>query len=464
MVDSCKSFPEMPTRGPLHAPSLSSSPRGPVNDLDASPQHRRRRPNAGGAAALLLLAFALPTHALTGQPTSPHTRAIGRRCPRSRRTTLLRSSEEGYWTRQTRRRRGNASIPAPKPERWRPLWPEEEVALLAAAQQSMSLQALRRSLALETLPRIPTDLEWARAAGIDSDELSGALAAGEKAMESIMTSHMGLVRSVVADASPYGRRGALDHTDLVQEGCLGLSRAVAKYDRRKTNSGRFATYATYWIRAAVLRAQAQHGSEDGIRLPEGVGLEIRRVLALRLDLRGAGAGTDARRAAIAKDAGVRVEVVGYAADVQGRRRAGSKRIESASAPGPCAREGNREAVRDKISPYLDAKELRALELRYGLRDEASGELRPRTNSVARDYVGEVEEKWFVTGSNGKVEENWFAKTPVIIAQGEDLVTFREMGVAIGVSAEYCRKLCNRALDKLRAAAEEGSLELDFDLS
>ena len=84
-------------------------------------------------------------------------------------------------------------------------------------------------------------------------------ARGQGASERLTSSNLRLVVSV---ARRYLRRG-LPLLDLIQEGNLGLMRAVEKYDPHR--GYKFSTYATWWIRQAVTRALADQGRT--IRLP-----------------------------------------------------------------------------------------------------------------------------------------------------------------------------------------------------
>ena len=83
--------------------------------------------------------------------------------------------------------------------------------------------------------------------------------AGRDAGEDLTNSNLRLVVSI---ARKYQNRG-LPMLDLVQEGNLGLMRAVEKFDSHR--GFKFSTYATWWVRQAVTRALADQGRT--IRLP-----------------------------------------------------------------------------------------------------------------------------------------------------------------------------------------------------
>src|SRR4051794_17684725 len=96
-----------------------------------------------------------------------------------------------------------------------------------------------------------------------------AKAGDEKARQRLIEKNLRLVISV---AKKYRGMG-LPFEDLIQEGNIGLMKAVEKYDPDR--GWRFSTYATWWVRQAVQRSVADKGRT--IRVPVHMGEKIRKM-------------------------------------------------------------------------------------------------------------------------------------------------------------------------------------------
>jgi RNA polymerase primary sigma factor len=108
------------------------------------------------------------------------------------------------------------------------------------------------------------------AAAADKDDLRTLVALGEEARQTLIQSNL---RLVVAMAKRYTGHG-LSMLDLVQEGNLGLMRAVEKFDYKR--GFKFSTYATWWIRQSISRAIADQGRT--IRIPVHVVEAVQRAV------------------------------------------------------------------------------------------------------------------------------------------------------------------------------------------
>ncbi|MGC6482649.1 MAG: RNA polymerase sigma factor, RpoD/SigA family [Synechococcus sp.] len=191
---------------------------------------------------------------------------------------------------------------------------EEEVLLARQVQKREALLAEERALAGEHPPiqrlleleqlqqqaanhvcHWPTRREWAKAAGLtqeqlttmlqegygiwsdhstlDSTELQKQLQEGRRARDRMIQANL---RLVVTVAKKYQQRG-LELLDLVQEGTLGLERAVEKFD--PTRGFRFSTYAYWWIRQGITRAIGTQSRT--IRLPVHVTEKLNRIKAVQ---------------------------------------------------------------------------------------------------------------------------------------------------------------------------------------
>ncbi len=133
---------------------------------------------------------------------------------------------------------------------------EQEVALAKRIERGIEAQKYLDTMYDELAPE-------------DIESLEALVLDGQAAREHMAAAN---TRLVVSIAKRYTNRG-LPMSDLIQEGNIGLMKAVDKFDYKMGN--RFSTYATWWIRQTITRALAQKSRT--IRLPLHRSDELRRI-------------------------------------------------------------------------------------------------------------------------------------------------------------------------------------------
>jgi RNA polymerase primary sigma factor len=231
------------------------------------------------------------------------------------------------------------------------------------------------------------------------EDLKGLVHAGRAARDRLTISNLRLVVSI---AKRYMNRG-LSFLDLIQEGNMGLMKAVEKFDY--TRGYKFSTYATWWIRQAITRAIADQSRT--IRVPvhmiETV-RELNRVKREYIQSHGSAPTLEdlSELTGMSIDKIKKVESVSqYTASLE--RPIGDEDedtlgdfIEDPSSPSP-TKETFRMFLREQLSralDQLDEREREILKLRYGLEDGHPRTLKDVSLkfNITRERVRQIEIK------------------------------------------------------------------------
>jgi RNA polymerase sigma factor (sigma-70 family) len=263
--------------------------------------------------------------------------------------------------------------------------------LLTAEQEVELAKRIEAGLyAEEVLPEV-RDAELA-------GDLITVIRQGRAAKDHLLEANLRLVVSI---AKRYTGRG-MAFLDLIQEGNLGLIRAVEKFDY--TKGYKFSTYATWWIRQAITRAMADQART--IRIPVHMVEQVNRMVRARRDL-SATLGREPLVAEIAQVLGVEefqvIELISYdrepvsldqAVGEDGESALGDfvARIDPREEPADSVSNGMLREEVEIVLSTLSQREQAVIRLRFGLDDGRQRTLDEvgREFGLSRERIRQIE--------------------------------------------------------------------------
>jgi RNA polymerase sigma factor (sigma-70 family) len=255
------------------------------------------------------------------------------------------------------------------------------------------------------------------AAGVSDDrraEFEREARGGREAFDRFVSANL---RLVVSEAAKVARRSPLGLDELIQEGNLGLIRAVEKFDWRR--GLKFSTYAMWWVRQALQRGMAN--KERTIRLPAGVHSNLLKVRAAdaRLD-------AELGRPPCLNELAAATRLTEHEV-----RQALSADFAVTSLDRP-------------VNDEHDAAELGALVAR------ASDA--PAEEVIDRLFVEGV----FETARRQLPERSWYVLQRRYGLDGYEPATLQQVGDDLGLSRESVRKIEQSALARLKASLQDAA--------
>jgi len=258
--------------------------------------------------------------------------------------------------------------------------------LLTAAQEVDLSKRIEAGLFAEERLTLTDDADTELDAQYRGD-LRTIVAEGRAAKNHLLEANLRLVVSI---AKRYTGRG-MAFLDLIQEGNLGLIRAVEKFDY--TKGYKFSTYATWWIRQAITRAMADQART--IRIPVHMVEQVNRMVRVRRDL-ATSLGHEPSVAQVAEALGVEeyqvLELISYDREPvsldqtvgeDGESALGDfvARIDPREEPADAVSHGLLRSEVEIVLATLSQREQQVIRLRFGL-----GDGRQRTlDEVGREF-------------------------------------------------------------------------------